>query len=199
MTSPTPISPTAPGATRPPARSRSGRRGLATLAVAALALAALAGCSSSKSPSTEDASSGTELTTTTTGPGGTGSTLASIPSGTATVDVGTTDLGQVLVDLTGRTLYVFTDDAAGSPTCVDESCTKVWPPLTGTAIAVGTGVPTTSGEFKLVPRPDGASQLTIYGRPLYTYSGDAGPGQVNGQGVGEKWFVVGLDGQPVQG
>ncbi len=148
-----------------------------------------------------NADSGTELSTTTTSgaPDGTGSTLASIPSGTATVDVGTTDLGQVLVDLTGRTLYVFTADAPGAPSCVDESCTKVWPPLTGTAIAVGTGVPTGSGEFKLVPRTDGTSQLTVYGQPLYTYSGDAGPGQTNGQGVGNKWFVVGLDGQPIKG
>jgi predicted lipoprotein with Yx(FWY)xxD motif len=105
----------------------------------------------------------------------------------------------VLVDLTGRTLYVFTADAAGTPSCVDTSCTKVWPPLTGTAIAVGTGVPAKSGEFKLVPRPDGTSQLTVYGQPLYTYSGDAGPGQTNGQGVGDKWFVVGLDGQPIKG
>ena len=84
-----------------------------------------------------------------------GSTVATIPSGTATVDVGTTDLGQVLVDLSGHTLYVFTADAAGTPTCVDDSCTKVWPPLTGTGIAVGGGVPTSRASSSWCPDPTG--------------------------------------------
>ena len=111
--------------------------------------------------------------------------------------MGSTDLGQVLVDLTGHTLYVFTKDTGGSSTCVDESCAKVWPALTGSGIAVGAGVPAQPGEFKLVPRPDGTSQVAVNGQPLYTYSGDAGPGQANGQGVGGTWFVVGTDGRPI--
>ena len=166
--------------------------GLALLVGLALASS---GCSSSGSGA-DDAPS-TSLTTTTTAPSGSGSTLGTIPSGTATVDVGSTDLGQVLVDLTGHTLYVFTRDSSGAPTCVDDSCTKVWPPLTGSGVAVGAGVPVQPGEFKLVPRPDGTSQLTVNGQPLYTYSGDSGPGQTNGQGVGGTWFVVGTDGRPI--
>ena len=173
---------------------------LVPIAAAILTLSVLVGCGSSKPPANQDVGANTERTTTTTSaPVGTGSTLATIPTGTATVDVGSTDVGQVLVDLTGHTLYVSTTDAPGSSSCVDDSCTKVWPPLTGTAIAVGTGVPAKSGEFKLVPRPDGTSQLTVNGQPLYTYSGDAGPGETKGQGVGGSWWVVGLDGQPIRG
>ena len=201
----TSASATAGASTAGPATSGPApRRGLVTVATTvvalSVALSVLVGCSSSKPSAGKDTGASTELTTSTTTapPGGTGSTMASIPSGTATVDVGTTDLGQVLVDLTGHTLYVFTADAPGTPSCVDDSCTKAWPPLTGTGIAVGAGVPTTSGEFKLVPRPDGSSQLTVNGQPLYTYSGDAGPSQANGQGVGGTWWVVGLDGQPIK-
>jgi predicted lipoprotein with Yx(FWY)xxD motif len=185
---------------RSPRRPRLLVTAAAVLASSVLTLSTLAGCSSSKPSANKDTGASTELsTTTTTAPAGSGSTLATIPSGTATVDVGNTDLGQVLVDLTGHTLYVFTTDAPGTSSCVDDSCTKVWPPLTGTAIAVGTGVPAKSGEFKLVPRPDGTSQLTVNGQPLYTYSGDAGPGATKGQGVGGSWWVVGLDGNPIKG
>jgi predicted lipoprotein with Yx(FWY)xxD motif len=180
---------------------RPGRSALRTTAIGlgVVLVLSLGACSSSKpdAGTSGGAASTGPSTTTPAAPGGTGSTLASIPSGTATVDVGSTDLGQVLVDLTGHTLYVFTSDTAGTPTCVDESCTKVWPPLTGSGIAVGNGVPAQPGEFKLVPRPDGTKQLTVNGRPLYTYSGDAGPGETKGQGVNGTWFAVGVDGQPL--
>ncbi|MGZ4729742.1 MAG: COG4315 family predicted lipoprotein [Acidimicrobiales bacterium] len=182
---------------------RAGRAAARVTAIGLglLLVVALSSCSSStSSPSGSSSATGPSTTTTSAGgPAGTGSTLASIPSGTATVDVGSTDLGQVLVDLTGHTLYVFAADTNGSPTCVDESCTKVWPPLTGSGIAVGNGVPAQPGEFKLVARPDGANQLTVNGQPLYTYSGDAGPGETNGQSVGGQWFVVGVDGQAIRG
>jgi predicted lipoprotein with Yx(FWY)xxD motif len=188
--------------TRNPNLSRRPVRVVETVLTVGVVLAVVLGlagaCSSSSSDSNDAASGDASETSTTTSPPGGGTTLGSIPSGTATVDVGTTDLGQVLVDLTGRTLYVFLADSAGTPTCVDESCTEVWPPLVGSAIAVGAGVPTQPGEFKLVARPDGTQQLSVDGQPLYTYSGDALPGETKGQGVGGQWFVVGLDGQPIR-
>jgi predicted lipoprotein with Yx(FWY)xxD motif len=184
----------------PPSRSRATGAAGAAAALAVALLLAAAGCSSSTPSATTDTSAASPSTTATTAsPGGTGSTLATIPAGTATVDVGTTDLGDVLVDLSGHTLYVFTADGPGSPSCVDASCTKVWPPLTGSGIAVGTGVPAKPGEFKLVPRPDGTQQLTVNGQPLYTFSGDAGPGDTAGQGIGGTRFVVGTDGTAIKG
>jgi predicted lipoprotein with Yx(FWY)xxD motif len=43
------------------------------------------------------------------------------------------------------------------------------------------------------------SQLEYNGHPLYTYSGDTGPGQTNGEGIGGVWHVVTSDLQPQGG
>ena len=40
-----------------------------------------------------------------------------------------TALGKILVDAEGRTLYAFTKDVNGTPTCTD-ACAKAWPPAT---------------------------------------------------------------------
>ena len=45
--------------------------------------------------------------------------------------------------------------------------------------------------------PDGKSQLQIDGHPLYTFVGDAKPGDTNGQGILDKWYAVGPDGDKV--
>jgi predicted lipoprotein with Yx(FWY)xxD motif len=41
---------------------------------------------------------------------------------------------------------------------------------------------------------------TYHGWPLYTYSGDSGPGQTNGEGItsfGGTWYVLSTSGSPV--
>jgi hypothetical protein len=47
-------------------------------------------------------------------------------------------------------------------------------------------------------RSDGSSQVTYGGWPLYYYSGDAAPGDVNGQGVNGVWYVVSPDGDEIR-
>ena len=100
-------------------------------------------------------------------------------------------LGVIVVDGSGRTLYGFTKDDDGTPTCVD-ACAEAWPP------AIVEGEPAVEGLdqalFSTVDRPDGTKQLKMGKWPLYTFSGDAGPGEVNGQGSGGSWFVVARDG-----
>jgi len=44
--------------------------------------------------------------------------------------------------------------------------------------------------FSTIVRASGARQVTYHGMPLYTYAGDSGPGQANGQGVGGVFFAV---------
>ena len=44
---------------------------------------------------------------------------------------------------------------------------------------------------------DGVQQATVDGRPLYYFSGDGMPGDVNGHGVGGVWFAVRPNGDPV--
>jgi predicted lipoprotein with Yx(FWY)xxD motif len=46
-------------------------------------------------------------------------------------------------------------------------------------------------------RADGIGQLVIGSWPAYTFSGDAAPGDVNGQGTGGNWFALAPDGSLV--
>lgn len=101
------------------------------------------------------------------------------------------ELGVILTDAEGRTLYRFEMDDPGVSNCYDQ-CEQAWPPLTfdsGDPVA-GEGAPGTLG---LHERNDGAIQVTYDGNPLYYFSGDAAAGDANGEGVGGVWFVIPLD------
>jgi predicted lipoprotein with Yx(FWY)xxD motif len=41
-----------------------------------------------------------------------------------------------------------------------------------------------------VARTDGSEQVTYNGWPLYYFANDAAPGDTNGQGVNEVWYVL---------
>lgn len=112
---------------------------------------------------------------------------------------GTTDVGTVLVDRAGRTMYAFAADSEGKPTCTG-SCATSWPP-----VQAGSGAPTHTGDVTATlgtsQRPDGSTQLTVDGWPMYTYAGDDEPGHANGQGLdqsGGKWWVVDAAGDRVK-
>jgi predicted lipoprotein with Yx(FWY)xxD motif/cytochrome c5 len=104
-------------------------------------------------------------------------------------------LGTHLVDGQGRTLYLFTNDVDGVSACY-EACATNWPPMLSDGdVATGEGVdPTLIGSTE---RTDGSVQVTYGGWPLYTFIGDAEPGQANGQGRNDVWFVVAPDGTGV--
>jgi len=112
------------------------------------------------------------------------------PIGTTTtgaaVTSGDTSLGKVLVDSSGLTLYGFTNDGAGTPTCVG-ACATTWPPLTVDGATLPSGLD--AKLFSVVARPDGSHQLKAGKWPLYRFAGDAARGDVNGQGT-EGFFVV---------
>jgi predicted lipoprotein with Yx(FWY)xxD motif len=39
----------------------------------------------------------------------------------------------------------------------------------------------------------------VYGGwPLYYFASDSAPGDTNGQGVGDVWYVIGADGEFIQ-
>jgi predicted lipoprotein with Yx(FWY)xxD motif len=100
-------------------------------------------------------------------------------------------LGRILVDSTGRTLYLFKGDSGTSSAC-SGACAVAWPPLrTGATPAVAGGA--TAALVGTTPRSDGARQVTYNGHPLYTFVKDHKPGDVNGQGVtafGATWSAV---------
>jgi len=71
--------------------------------------------------------------------------------------------------------------AVGTRGCVDE-CTKMWKPV----VAPKNARP--SGFWEVAVRPDGARQWAYKGAPLYTYAGDAAPGDDNGNNRHEIIF-----------
>jgi predicted lipoprotein with Yx(FWY)xxD motif len=98
-------------------------------------------------------------------------------------------LGNILTDDNGKTLYTFTKDTPGVSNCTG-NCAQAWPPL---LVAQG-GKAKIDDAYEnnvgVIVRADGATQVTYRGMPLYYYSADTNPGQVNGQGVGSAWYVV---------
>jgi predicted lipoprotein with Yx(FWY)xxD motif len=97
------------------------------------------------------------------------------------------DGGAILTDARGHALYRYAQDRPGLSGCYDQ-CAQVWPPLTTIGpplLHAGLG-----GTLGGTPRRDGSVQVTYNGAPLYTYTGDTGPGTTSGQGNGGAWFVV---------
>ena len=113
-------------------------------------------------------------------------------SAALTLSVAETDVGTVVVDGDGNTVYLFTNDD-GTPTCND-TCADTWPPVPAPATA-GAGVD--SELISSATRADGTEQATYGGRPLYYYAADTAPGDTNGQGIGEVWFTIDTTGNAI--
>ncbi len=95
--------------------------------------------------------------------------------------------GSILADGNGNTLYFFSLDADGSSAC-SAACLAVWQVAYSAGTTLGAGL--NDSDFSNITRPDGAKQTTYKGWPLYTYAGDAAPGNVNGDGTQGVWFVA---------
>lgn len=139
---------------------------------AAAGVVALAGCSSG----------GTSYG----GGGGTQSSTAASGAGTGggatTVSVVRAGGSQLLTDKAGRALYV-NDQERQMVMCKSSACTSIWVPLT-TASAHGLTAPAAlSRQLGTIRRPDGTLQITLNGKPLYTFTFDHAAGQVSGNGA----------------
>jgi len=115
------------------------------------------------------------------------------------VGVGNSNIGPLLVDEAGRSLYLFEADTTSSSTCYD-ACAQAWPPLlAGTATPkVEAGV--TATELGTTKRKDGSTEVTYNGHPLYYYVADTKPGDITGQALnqfGADWYVVGPSGSKI--
>ena len=106
-----------------------------------------------------------------------------------------TDLGTILVDPDGFTLYIFTADSGGESTCY-EACADLWPPIPADS-AISSEL--AGSIFGATTRTDGSEQLTVNGLPLYLYTPDTSPGDTLGQGFNGVWFVVDADGEVIGG
>jgi predicted lipoprotein with Yx(FWY)xxD motif len=100
--------------------------------------------------------------------------------------------GSKMVDGRGMTLYVFSLDAPGTSKCTG-ACARDWQPMRSSGGKPQPGTGTTAANIGSFQRPDGSDQVTFNGRPLYYYSGDAGPGQSAGHGrsaYGGRWSAA---------
>jgi predicted lipoprotein with Yx(FWY)xxD motif len=126
---------------------------------------------------------------------------ASVSGRPATVGVANEgDLGKILVDSHGRTLYLFEKDSGTKSTCFGE-CASDWPPLrAASAPTVGHGA--NASLVSTTARSDGNAEITYNGHPLYLFEGDKQPGDTNGQGLtafGGGWFALSPVGTQVLG
>jgi predicted lipoprotein with Yx(FWY)xxD motif len=127
----------------------------------------------------------------------------------------------IVADGRGITLYAFSVDASGKPSCYvdpgykcvkswpscvhdpEYNCAKLWPPLTTVGRPmVGKGLdPKLVGTAR---RRDGRLQVTYNHHPLYYYAGGLGPpadtrpGDANGQAFGGLWWAVAPSGKEIK-
>jgi predicted lipoprotein with Yx(FWY)xxD motif len=132
------------------------------------------------------------------GGGATAATPKTSAGAAATVGAAKTSLGSILVDSTGRTLYLFKADVGTKSACTG-ACAAAWPPLLATGKpTAGTGL--MASKIGTITRSGGHQQLTYNGHPLYLFIKDQKPGQTTGQGVtafGAAWFALSPSGNQI--
>jgi predicted lipoprotein with Yx(FWY)xxD motif len=150
-------------------------RPLRILVLASLVVLAACGSSGSKTKTTATTTASSTATTTAAAAG-------------ASINVGQTSLGAVLVNAQGRTLYHLTTESATAIKCTGQ-CANTWPPVTVASgqPQAGAGV---TGTLTVVDRPDGTKQAAFDGQPLYTYAGDSKAGDTNGEGISGVWHAI---------
>lgn len=119
-----------------------------------------------------------------------------------TLDVASSEeYGEYLVDGDGLALYVSATDPPGESTCTD-TCLEQWPILSvGEEPTVADGI-----DEELVGTlerddlgEDQFEQVTYRDKPLYYYVADQEPDSTTGQGIGDRWFLIGPDGVELRG
>ncbi|WP_103342949.1 hypothetical protein [Amycolatopsis sp. CA-126428] len=108
----------------------------------------------------------------------------------------TFDLGLLLVDGTGYTIYRYDRDTPkpSRSNCIGACATK-WIP-----VKAGGNLPAIDVDQSLIgqiTRDDGSEQLTLAGWPLYHYTGDSEPADTSGQGLDQAWFPIAPDGKKI--
>jgi predicted lipoprotein with Yx(FWY)xxD motif len=151
---------------------RNRNRSLLIIVSAAVLAVSLAACG------------GDDNSTTSGSTGATGAAQAS--SGGSTVSVQTIGGNDVLVDTDGNALYTNDMDTTSTIACTGE-CATIWVPLA----APSSGQPTSddssvNGKLGTVDRPDGTTQVTFDGMPMYSFVQDS-PGQVTGDGFADSF------------
>jgi predicted lipoprotein with Yx(FWY)xxD motif len=117
----------------------------------------------------------------------------------ATVATARTGLGRIIVNGSGRTLYLFEKDRRGHSAC-SGACAAFWPPLLthGKPIAKGGARQSLLGTIR---RTNGTRQVTYAGHPLYRFVEDTRRGQTKGEGsilFGAGWDALSPAGRKIE-
>ena len=178
-------------------RQRVPRRWTVVVALAGMVLVGAACSSSSKT-----SASSSSATNTTSSSSSLPAAAASSAPGTmfSTAQVG--NLGTVVVDGRGHTVYMLTADGQTNTPCTDSSgCTKVWPdlPLPDGVMSATAGAGVQASLLATMPA-NGETYPTYHGWLLYEFAGDSAAGQAHGEGIhsfGGTWYALNASGQPV--
>jgi predicted lipoprotein with Yx(FWY)xxD motif len=87
-------------------------------------------------------------------------------------------------------------DKGGKSAC-SGACATRWPPVTGGGKAVGGAI---AADLGTVTRPDGTTQVTYKGHPLYFFIKDKDGGDAYGAGAkafGASWYVLKQNGSKI--
>ena len=94
----------------------------------------------------------------------------------------------ILIDRGGRTLYYSKKDAWHQVSCTGD-CTDAWRPLIFNGkepVIASTKLPGKLTTDKTV----NGNQVAYNGHYLYTFAGDSTPGDLQGQGRDDQWYVA---------
>jgi predicted lipoprotein with Yx(FWY)xxD motif len=167
------------------------RKVCSTLALLAGALA-LAACGSSGSTS-----GGGDVadTSSTSRPAGASSSTTA-PGARPTLQLVDTSLGKVIGDAQGKVLYLYEPDGTAAVSTVPAPILQAWPPVVvKSAPTVGAGLD--PAKVSTGRQPDGFTWVRYNGHLLYGFTGDAAPGDTNGNRINDVWFAVTAAGEAV--
>lgn len=175
------------------------RTHLAIAGLALLAVLVIAGCGGGGSSSSSGSTSSGGGESAGYGYKSARSAAATTESGAvpAVVKVmNTPDLGKVIVNAEGMTMYDFHKDKGTTSACYG-ACAQAWPPLLteGKPTAIGGAEASLLG---VTERKDGTEQVTYNGHPLYGFVEDQKPGETNGNdvdGFGAQWYALEPNGE----
>jgi predicted lipoprotein with Yx(FWY)xxD motif len=115
-------------------------------------------------------------------------TALSMGRGSPVTTIHTGQFGNILATKGHLALYTWTKEKDRKVHCTG-ACAQAWPPL---LVAKGTRLAMhqkgAMGTFGTIVRPNGSTQVTYNGRPVYTYQHDT-PTKILCNGV-DGWFVV---------
>jgi predicted lipoprotein with Yx(FWY)xxD motif len=108
------------------------------------------------------------------------------------------EVGLILFDKNGFTLYSFDRDKGMTSTCYG-ACAERWPPLLTKGKPIARAIYHT--KIGTTKRRDGAIQVTYAGHPLYSFTGDSATGDTNGNGLeafGGEWHALHPSGEDAE-